>query len=88
MCRAVIFMALVGLAVGYPALNDAFNALIGSSGSACSLPVVRGPCRAYFQRYAFNPSTGTCQPFIFGGCDGNANNFLKRHQCQQACGGY
>ncbi|XP_037069602.1 isoinhibitor K-like [Pollicipes pollicipes] len=86
MCRVVIFLALVGLVVGNPSLNDA-HALIGSPSSVCRLRIIRGPCRALFRRYGFNRATGVCQRFIYGGCAGNTNNFVRREQCQRACGG-
>uniref|UniRef100_A0A8C4TV41 BPTI/Kunitz inhibitor domain-containing protein n=1 Tax=Falco tinnunculus TaxID=100819 RepID=A0A8C4TV41_FALTI len=54
-----------------------------SSGDICHLPPVHGPCRGLFRRYAYNPATGTCQPFIYGGCQGNANNFRTVEECQQ-----
>ncbi|KAM7091051.1 uncharacterized protein J5F26_011693 [Ciconia maguari] len=56
-----------------------------SSGDICHLPPVSGPCRGRFRHYAYNPATGTCQPFIYSGCGGNANNFGTVEECQQAC---
>ncbi|XP_037258012.1 WAP four-disulfide core domain protein 2-like [Falco rusticolus] len=56
-----------------------------SSGDICHLPPVRGPCRGLFHHYAYNPATGTCQPFIYSGCGGNANNFRTVEECQQVC---
>ncbi|XP_072735220.1 uncharacterized protein [Ciconia boyciana] len=56
-----------------------------SSGDICHLPPVSGPCRGRFRHYAYNPATGTCQPFIYSGCGGNPNNFGTVEECQQAC---
>jgi hypothetical protein len=44
----------------------------------CSLPRDPGPCRAQLERFHFSPSTQSCQPFAFGGCQGNGNNFQSR----------
>ncbi|NXD18212.1 SPIT2 inhibitor, partial [Nothocercus nigrocapillus] len=33
----------------------------------------------------FNASSAACQPFVFGGCDGNGNNFPTERQCQESC---
>ncbi|XP_010177390.1 PREDICTED: kunitz-type protease inhibitor AXPI-I-like, partial [Mesitornis unicolor] len=50
----------------------------------CALPMVVGPCRAAVPRWWFNGSS--CQGFIFGGCEGNANNFATETECRQRCG--
>ena len=42
----------------------------------CKLPKVVGPCRARFPRYFYNSATGDCEKFFYGGCRGNANNFM------------
>lgn len=52
----------------------------------CFLPIETGPCRAYFDRYAFDPETGRCVHFIYGGCGGNANNFESYGECRHRCG--
>lgn len=51
----------------------------------CSLPLAIGPCEAAFTRYYYNSKTGQCEEFIYGGCEGNENNFEKMRQCQKAC---
>ncbi|XP_074744457.1 uncharacterized protein LOC141951747 [Strix uralensis] len=56
-----------------------------SPSGICHLPPVPGPCRGFFPRYAYNPATGTCQPFIYSGCGGNANNFRTVEECQWVC---
>jgi hypothetical protein len=44
-----------------------------------------GNCDAAFQRWAFNPQTGRCERFLYGGCGGNANNFETAEACAAAC---
>ncbi|CAN7939881.1 unnamed protein product, partial [Ixodes hexagonus] len=51
----------------------------------CSLPKKVGPCRASVPRYYFDATTGKCEPFTYGGCEGNANNFHTLKQCQRTC---
>ncbi|VDK74857.1 unnamed protein product, partial [Dibothriocephalus latus] len=59
----------------------------GGSGNLCELPLETGPCRAFIRRYGFNPQTGRCQLFTYGGCPGNANNFETEEECMARCGG-
>lgn len=51
----------------------------------CAQPVSTGHCRAVFPRYFFNATAGTCQQFIYGGCEGNDNNFETAEECQEQC---
>ena len=51
----------------------------------CFLPRRTGRCRAYFIRYFYDPDTSTCKQFVYGGCDGNNNNFLTKGQCVSRC---
>lgn len=51
----------------------------------CRLPVRKGVCRALIPRWSFDPSTGECREFKFGGCDGNGNNFETQQQCENMC---
>ncbi len=53
----------------------------------CKLPEVVGPCDAAFPAWWHDPSTGVCEPFVYGGCQGNANNFPTLEACQSACRG-
>ncbi|KAK2162984.1 hypothetical protein LSH36_88g05045 [Paralvinella palmiformis] len=52
----------------------------------CSLKPYTGRCRAYFVRYYYNPSSDTCQTFVYGGCNANGNNFDTPQDCINACG--
>ena len=54
-------------------------------GLACSLAPVTGPCRALFFRYFYDSTTHQCQQFIYGGCQGNSNNFKTIEGCEAAC---
>merc|ERR1719220_3007188 len=44
-----------------------------------------GSCRAAFRRWHFDNATSTCKQFIYGGCDGNGNNFKSEEDCQSVC---
>ncbi|KAI5740322.1 hypothetical protein M8J76_002692 [Diaphorina citri] len=60
--------------------------LIWRSGSAnISEFHIPGLCRGYFQKYYFNPSTGQCVQFIYGGCNGNGNRFDSEEDCIRTC---
>ncbi|CAG7824317.1 unnamed protein product [Allacma fusca] len=52
----------------------------------CFLPKKIGPCRAMIPAFYFDKSFGTCKYFSYGGCQGNANNFDTREECEELCG--
>lgn len=45
-----------------------------------------GLCRAYFTRYFYNHRSRRCEKFVFGGCNGNRNNFETEAECRRTCG--
>uniref|UniRef100_A0A8I6A6P2 WAP four-disulfide core domain 6A n=1 Tax=Rattus norvegicus TaxID=10116 RepID=A0A8I6A6P2_RAT len=51
----------------------------------CSLPQDAGPCLAYLPRWWYNEDTGLCTQFIYGGCQGNPNNFQSEGICTVVC---
>uniref|UniRef100_A0A3B3QH02 Papilin-like n=1 Tax=Paramormyrops kingsleyae TaxID=1676925 RepID=A0A3B3QH02_9TELE len=51
----------------------------------CSLPRSPGSCSNWSSRYHYDPATGTCSHFWYGGCHGNSNNFPTREECQRQC---
>jgi hypothetical protein len=51
----------------------------------CTQPAVAGPCDAAFLRWYHNVLTGTCETFVWGGCEGNANNFPSAETCAATC---
>lgn len=80
--------SFVGGSAGSVSLGGS-GALAGQGGAtsdACSLPLETGPCDAAFTRYGFNPKTQRCEPFSYGGCEGNANNFETFEACVGVCG--
>ncbi|KAM4020705.1 kunitz-type protease inhibitor 2 isoform 1-T1 [Anomaloglossus baeobatrachus] len=53
----------------------------------CGTPSYTGPCRAAFQRWFYDASTGTCKQFVFGGCKPKKNNYITESDCQDTCSG-
>ncbi|GBM17502.1 Papilin [Araneus ventricosus] len=53
--------------------------------NACEEDKEVGPCKAAFARFYFNKKTSQCEPFIYGGCGGNSNNFLSLDDCEDVC---
>jgi len=51
----------------------------------CSLYSDVGRCKAAFRKFFYNSNTGKCEPFVYGGCGGNANRFDSVAQCEQTC---
>ncbi|KAM6223696.1 kunitz-type protease inhibitor 2 [Rhynchocyon petersi] len=53
----------------------------------CHVAKEVGRCRASFPRWWYNATAGSCQQFVYGGCEGNDNNYLTKEQCLQKCAG-
>ncbi|XP_051830497.1 kunitz-type protease inhibitor 3-like isoform X2 [Antechinus flavipes] len=53
----------------------------------CHLPREEGECLAYMPKWYYNPKSGTCELFIYGGCRGNENRFDTRKHCRKICAG-
>ena len=53
--------------------------------AGCVLPSDSGPCEAHMEMYFYNATTGRCEMFVYGGCQGNDNRFSTMELCQQAC---
>jgi len=52
----------------------------------CKMAMDAGPCFALKPRFYFNFATRRCEEFIYGGCKGNANNFMTMQECISGCG--
>ncbi|XP_030633148.1 kunitz-type protease inhibitor 2 [Chanos chanos] len=59
----------------------------GDDQEACMAPSEPGPCRAYFKMFFYEPSSGSCQPFVYGGCRGNSNRYSTVEECMSRCAG-
>ncbi|KAF7413745.1 hypothetical protein HZH68_002234 [Vespula germanica] len=51
--------------------------------TVCHHPIAVGPCKAAIPRWAYDGSK--CVDFIYGGCQGNPNNFISKVECEAAC---
>ncbi|KAB0350527.1 hypothetical protein FD754_015384, partial [Muntiacus muntjak] len=51
----------------------------------CLEPELKGPCKDQMTRYFYNAKTGYCEPFVYGGCGGNKNNFQTLSDCTVTC---
>lgn len=54
----------------------------------CTLSKDSGTCDKFVRRFYFDSNTGECKEFNYGGCFGNANNFLTLSECSKSCGKY
>uniref|UniRef100_A0A182PQ34 BPTI/Kunitz inhibitor domain-containing protein n=1 Tax=Anopheles epiroticus TaxID=199890 RepID=A0A182PQ34_9DIPT len=73
--------------VGSLPLQTSNRVEVAGRDEQCSLPPRRGVCRALLPRFRYDPAQKDCIEFKFGGCDGNANNFMSYKQCMEACKG-
>jgi len=52
----------------------------------CSQPAKEaGSCSDYEVRYSYVSSLRSCQPFYYGGCEGNDNRFETADECEAEC---
>ncbi|XP_011807771.1 PREDICTED: kunitz-type protease inhibitor 2 isoform X2 [Colobus angolensis palliatus] len=51
----------------------------------CLASKVVGRCRASMPRWWYNVTDGSCQLFVYGGCDGNSNNYMSKEECLKKC---
>uniref|UniRef100_A0A8C5SMD6 BPTI/Kunitz inhibitor domain-containing protein n=1 Tax=Laticauda laticaudata TaxID=8630 RepID=A0A8C5SMD6_LATLA len=51
----------------------------------CHLPSDPGPCKGNIYAFYYSPSSNSCQEFIYGGCQGNANRFKTNDECHYNC---
>jgi len=60
---------------------------VSSADDACTAAPEPGSCEAYFPVWYHDASTGVCRPFVYGGCNGNANRYSSLAECQTSCYG-
>ncbi|XP_052618172.1 kunitz-type protease inhibitor 2 isoform X1 [Peromyscus californicus insignis] len=54
---------------------------------SCGVSKVVGKCRASIPRWWYNVTDESCQPFVYGGCEGNGNNYQSKEECLEKCAG-
>ena len=59
--------------------------LKGSVKEVCSHQKDSGPCRAALKRFYYDLGSHSCKSFIYGGCQGNDNNFATLNKCEETC---
>ncbi len=57
--------------------------IASQSNNLCDLPAVIGPCKSFVGRYFYNADSGDCEPFGYGGCEGNENRFVSLLACSE-----
>ena len=75
-------LAVLVLAAATAALAEDFQ-----RPAHCDLERELGPCKGKFVRYGFDAAAGECGDFVYGGCQGNENNFKTAELCRQECMG-
>ncbi|XP_048486291.1 papilin isoform X3 [Plutella xylostella] len=51
----------------------------------CRYNLDPGPCKASIPKYFYDPVTGACQIFAYGGCGGGPNRFSTVEECEKIC---
>ena len=64
-----------------PLLSDATE----MPDARCATKGVRGPCKALLDRHYYDPGSGTCKEFFWGGC-GEPAPFETKEECLKVCG--
>ncbi len=62
--------------------GDALDSLDDPARKRCLLKPERGPCKAMFERYYYDPVSKTCKPFFWGGC-GGVVPFETEEECKK-----
>uniref|UniRef100_A0A3P9IRG6 Kunitz-type protease inhibitor 1 n=1 Tax=Oryzias latipes TaxID=8090 RepID=A0A3P9IRG6_ORYLA len=66
-------------------VNHTFSRLLSINLIQCTDAPSTGPCRASIPRWFYDPLKLKCYSFIFGGCNGNENNFEDETTCMETC---
>nr|XP_010961821.1 kunitz-type protease inhibitor 2 [Camelus bactrianus] len=53
----------------------------------CQVSKIVGRCRAAIPRWWYNVTDRSCQQFVYGGCEGNDDNYMTKEECLAKCAG-
>jgi hypothetical protein len=67
-----------------PTMDNPFEHLMPQDRAVCRAKPEPGPCKAAFQKFYFDPATGTCRMFLWGGCTGSVP-FETMDECVKTC---
>ena len=91
--RYLVFLFSFVLSYLFGCYHYLMNKDIYITCSVCIVPVEvcledndPGSCGNYEPKWYFEPVTGVCRRFLYGGCGGNANRFDAAEECWDRCG--
>lgn len=85
-CQQFVYGGCGGNDNNYLTKEDCLEKCAGFT-EHCTAEAVTGPCRASFLRWYFDAEKNSCDDFIYGGCQGNKNNYLSKEACMSRCFG-
>lgn len=53
---------------------------------SCWFQTDHGPCDKDQKRWYYDIQSKHCKQFTYGGCQGNANKYTSKNECEKACG--
>ena len=56
-----------------------------SEDDTCKIPREIGDCKEFTERWYYDVYDEECRAFLYGGCNGNANNFESLAACRARC---
>uniref|UniRef100_A0A1I8C2E7 BPTI/Kunitz inhibitor domain-containing protein n=1 Tax=Meloidogyne hapla TaxID=6305 RepID=A0A1I8C2E7_MELHA len=90
--KQLIIFTLFLLLINQNVLTESQKERNENENPHCSLPHDKGvkcsegtKTTENSKQFYYNSQTGLCQPFIYNGCEGNANRFASAGDCRKAC---
>ncbi|XP_049526663.1 BPTI/Kunitz domain-containing protein-like [Dermacentor silvarum] len=93
--KTFVLLTIICITCGIRGVAAVVNTTLGPYGAVlrhkahneftCSDPPDKGPCNESHTRYYFDPQNKTCQEFVYGGCQGNVNNYETHDDCRVNC---
>ncbi|OWK03558.1 hypothetical protein Celaphus_00008022, partial [Cervus elaphus hippelaphus] len=85
LCLSAVLLFLLVILVDSTPVYENHTQDQASKPEFCLEPELKGPCKDQMTRYFYNVKTGYCEPFVYGGCEGNKNNFQTLSDCIVTC---